>query len=209
MNLNNNKDASRLFCASNNVQASRYAAKVWSRRKKAPPHSFQNCKFIIALFDLHEECRALSAGESYLRQACTDRLHLAIRERAAYWKQRGKFRALREADANTAFHHAHATTRFRKNQIKTLTIDGCDVTAHDTKSEALTGYFSSILGQSLPTQWHFNLEHIYRAVPAVDLSSLVAPFTSAEAKLAVRQMNRNSAPVKGIGCSSLKGEGVN
>jgi len=89
---------------------------------------------------------------------------MAIRERAAYWKQRGKFRAIREADANTAFHHAHATNRFRRNQIKTVTVNGCELTAHNAKAEALTTYFSSILGTTTAAFWQFNLTDIYSAL---------------------------------------------
>jgi len=120
----------------------------------------QNCKFLIAYFDLQEEYRGLFAGERFLRDACTDRLQLAIRERAAYWKQRSKFKAIREGDANTAFHHAHATNRLRRNQIKTLTIDGCELTAHDAKTNALTAYFSSITGTTATAHWQFSLEDI-------------------------------------------------
>jgi len=153
-----------------------------------------NCKFLIAPFDLQEEYRALSAGERFLRSACTERLQLAIRERAAYWKQRGKFKAIREADANTAFHHAHATTRFRRNQIKTVTVNDCELTAHTAKAEALTAYFTSILGTPTATHWQFSLTEIYRDTPTPDLSELAAPITVVEAKNAVQHMSRNSAP---------------
>ena len=154
----------------------------------------QNCKFLIAYFDLQEEYRGLSAGERFLRDACTDRLQLAIRERAAYWKQRSKFKAIREGDANTAFHHAHATNRLRRNQIKTLTVDGCELTAHDAKTNALTAYFSSIMGTTATAHWQFSLEDIYRGVESPTLDTLSAPFTVEEAKAAVHRMNRNSAP---------------
>jgi len=119
---------------------------------------------------------------------------VAIRERAAYWKQRGKFREIREADANTAFHHAHATARLRRNQIKTLVIDGTEVTAHNAKADALTAYFSSILGTSTATTWGFDMNIIYNDSPVVDLAHLAAPFTCLEAKHAIQQMNWNSAP---------------
>ena len=176
------------------LKASRKAAKVWSKGKRAPPQIMQNCKFIIAFFDLHEEIRVLSTGERFLRMACTERLQQAIRERAAYWKQRGKFKAIRETDANTAFHHAHATNRLRRNQIKTLRVNDCEITAHDAKAAALAAYFSKLLGTPDVTSWQFRLEDIYRGVAAPDLAGLAAPFTVHEAKAAVQQMNRNSAP---------------
>jgi hypothetical protein len=154
-----------------------------------------NCKFLIALFDLQEEYRALSAGERFLRSACTERLQLAIRERAAYWKQRGKFKAIREADANTAFHHAHATTRFRRNQIKTVTVNDCELTAHTAKAEALTAYFTSILGTPTATHWQFSLTEISTGIllhlTCRNLQRLSLWFKQ---KNAVQHMNRNSAP---------------
>jgi hypothetical protein len=143
---------------------------------------------------MQEELHLLSAGENFLRLACSDRLLMAVRERAAYWKQRGKFRAIREADANTAFHHAHASVRLHRNQIKTLVIDDVEVTAHDAKAKALTAYFSSILGSGNTPAWYFDVNSIYSTSPRVDLTHLAAPFTCAEAKLAIQQMNRNSAP---------------
>jgi len=52
---------------------------------------------------MFEEWRTLSAGEWCLHQLCRDRLALFINQRVAYWKQLGKFRALKEGDANTKF----------------------------------------------------------------------------------------------------------
>lgn len=69
----------------------------------AKPTIYLNCSFLILLFDMFEEWRNLFVGEWHLRQLCHDRLALFISQRMAYWKQRRKFCALREGDANTKF----------------------------------------------------------------------------------------------------------
>jgi endonuclease/exonuclease/phosphatase (EEP) superfamily protein YafD len=96
------------------LKVTRTAAKVWNRRNRAPPALIQNCKFIILMFDTFEEYRCLSSAELQARALCRDRLSMAIKARAAYWKQRGKHLAIKEGDANTEFfscarHSAHAS----------------------------------------------------------------------------------------------------
>jgi len=72
------------------LKATRAAAKVWARRTRAPPTLIPNCKFIIMLFDYLEESRVLSPQELEVRARCRDSLAQAVKERAAYWKKRGK-----------------------------------------------------------------------------------------------------------------------
>ena len=109
------------------------------------PQLIPNCKFIIELLDFFEEQRPLSSDEIKVRKLCQERLALSIKERAAYWKQRSKFRAIKEADANTAFHHAQATVRLRSNKIRVVECGGQQLTNHDGKMAILTGFFSSII----------------------------------------------------------------
>lgn len=69
------------------LKSLRAAAKVWSRRNRAPPAIIQNCKFIILLFDTFEEDRPLSLDEFQVRHSAYERLALELRQRATYWKQ--------------------------------------------------------------------------------------------------------------------------
>ena len=85
------------------------------------------------LFDTLEEDRRLSPDELQIRCQSYERLALELKQHATYWKQRGKFRAVREGDSNTAFFHAHATTRMRRNNIKSITVNGIQVTNHPAK----------------------------------------------------------------------------
>jgi len=95
------------------LKSTRAAAKVWSRRIRAPRDLIQNCKFLILLFDTFEDTLNLSAHELQVRRLCQDSLSVANKQRAAYWKQRSKFRAIKEGDANTAFHHAQVLELFQ------------------------------------------------------------------------------------------------
>jgi exonuclease III len=78
------------------LKSTRSAVKVWARRNRAPPQILPNCKFIILMFDFLEEERWLSDAEMQVRELCRNRLQQHIKEMAAYWKQRGKQRAIRE-----------------------------------------------------------------------------------------------------------------
>ncbi|WVZ61798.1 hypothetical protein U9M48_011614 [Paspalum notatum var. saurae] len=171
----------------------RAASKVWARRNRAPPAIIPNCKFLIQLFDHYEEHRALSAAELQVRSLCVLRLDQAIQERAAYWKQRSKQRAIREGDANTAFHHAHATVRLRSNQIKSIEVDGCARFSHEDKTAALTSHYRAILGAPIAAVWRFDVLDLYRGRPGPS-EDLTAPLTISEAKVAVKDMNKCSAP---------------
>lgn len=175
------------------LKVTRAAANAWARRIRAPPHLIPNCNFIIQLFDLFEEHRVLSNDEIQVRKLCREKLAQAIKERAAYWKQRSKFRAIREADANTAFHHAQATVRLRNNKIRVVQCDGQEFSNHDGKMSALTGFFASIIGQPGSSTWNFDAHSLFQS-SGVPSANLTAPFTEDEVKLALRSMNRNSAP---------------
>lgn len=176
------------------LKAIRCVSKDWARRKRAPPTLLPNCKFVIYLLDVLEEGRYLSAGELELRRACQERLALAMRERAAYWKQRGKFRAIREGDANTAFFHAQATQRLRRNNIRTLNADGVAVSSHHDKTVALTAHLQNLLRERAVNVNSINLQALYSGKEKVEPAPLMQPFTATEAHAAVRAMNRSSSP---------------
>lgn len=122
-----------------------------------------------------------------------DRLSLELRQRAAYWRQRAKFRALKEGDSNTAFFHAHATGRMRRNHIRSIAVNGVQVTSHSAKVNALTQYFRSILGTPGQNQWNFDCQVLYHDLPKAN-DNLTTPFNKTEAIQAVKSMNRSSVP---------------
>ena len=132
------------------------------------------------LLDYLEESRDISTQETEVHELCHARLAQAIKERAAYWKQRDKQKALWEGDSNTQFFHAHATQRMRRNMIKVVEVDGLQVTAHDGKIAALTAHYQKIMGEPGSSTFSFDLSTLYAGRPTAS-TRLTEPFTTAEA----------------------------
>jgi hypothetical protein len=117
-----------------------------------------------------------------------------VRTQAAFWKQQGKFRAVREGDENTRFFHAMASQRYRRNMIRGLEVGDTIVVAHRRKAEALHAFYSDLLGLARDTAWAFDIDRLYSNSRRVDGPRLVAPFTEVEVKAAVAGLDRSSAP---------------
>jgi hypothetical protein len=143
---------------------------------------------------MFEEFRALSAAEFALRRAAQDTLRRSIQQRAAFWKQWGKFRAIKEGDENMKFFHARASQRLRRNLIRALDVDGAQVIDHDGKAAALHSFYLDLLGRRRPTAWAFDLTALYAGAPRADGQALIKPFARDEIKAAVWGMDRSSAP---------------
>ena len=75
-----------------------------------------------------------------------------------------------------------------------IEVAGQPVTTHDAKTAALTEHFVQTMGAAGEANWDFAMEPFYAAHKRVEARSLVEPFSSAEALVAVRGMNSNSAP---------------
>lgn len=142
---------------------------------------------------MFEETRLLSTGERCLRDQCRDKVALIVAQRATYWKQRGKFRALRDRDTNTSFFHAKASGRACRNTIRMLEVDGQLLVTHDDKVATPTAYYTGILGGETATVWQFDLAHLYEGGEQADLEPLLAPFSEDEAWHAVTAMSVDSA----------------
>jgi hypothetical protein len=143
------------------VKRFRFAAKAWKKTHRFIHALDNNCKFVIDLFDFLEEFRLLSGEESLLRADARSALELSTRSQAAFWKQRGKFRAVREGDENTRFFHALASQRRRRNHIRCLDVDGATLVSHSGKAAALHAFYSELLGRERPTSWDFDLAALY------------------------------------------------
>jgi len=83
-------------------------------------------------------------------------------------------KSLKEGDANTKFFHARASCRQRMNRIAAITVDGTVLVNHAAKSEAMTNYYTSILGVADDTRWNFDVATLYPVTHAAALADLVA-----------------------------------
>jgi hypothetical protein len=140
-----------------------------------------------------EEGRVLSGDERELRSVARDQLEMSVCRSTAHWRQRGKFRAIKEGNANTKYFHARASQRFRWNWVRELEVDGESIISHDGKAAALFCFYHDLLGRERACQWSFDLAQLYRDAPRVDGLALVAPFDEKEIKAAVDGMDRTSA----------------
>ncbi|WVZ49070.1 hypothetical protein U9M48_000451, partial [Paspalum notatum var. saurae] len=141
-----------------------------------------------------------------------DRLSLFIRERAAIWKQRGKFKALREGDANTRYFQERASMRLRSNKIQTIESNGESFSSLEDKTTILTEYYSSILGNQRTSSSSVDFQDLYQGCTKAAPQELIAPFSLKEIKEAVSGMDKNSAPSPdGIGsaCGTADLERIN
>jgi hypothetical protein len=77
----------------------------------------------MQLFDYFEESRALSQAEFQVRGLAQERLQGELKAKAAYWRQRNKQKIIKECDANTTYHHAHATLQMRRKFIRMVRVN--------------------------------------------------------------------------------------
>nr|XP_051222261.1 uncharacterized protein LOC127340559 [Lolium perenne] len=175
------------------LKSFRNTAKVWKRTHHFNPKFQNNCSFVIDLLDLFEETRPLSAEELALRVSCRETLERLILERAAHWKQRGKFRAIVEGDENTRFFHARASQRMRRNSIRSLDIDGAVVVSHEAKAAALHSFYGELLGCTTDAVWEFDVDELYANSCAVDGGALVGTFSAHEVESALHSLDCSSA----------------
>jgi hypothetical protein len=172
----------------------RFAARSWKKKHKFIPKFDNDCKFLVDLLDFFEESRPLADCEVLLRDDARAALARSIKAQAAFWKQRGKIRCIKEGDENTRFFHARATHRFRRNSVRALDVDGVQVVDHQGKALALHDFYSDLLGRARPTSWAFDLDLLYRDAPRANGPALVAPFGEKEIRAAVWGMDCASAP---------------
>lgn len=81
--------------------------------------------------------------------------------------------------------------RLRKNSIRSIEVDGVQVTNHQVKVQALTDYFKSIIGTTGDSVWHVDCQSLYQQLPRAT-DALTNEFTEQEAIVAIKSMNRCS-----------------
>ena len=106
-------------------------------------------------------------------------------------------------DCNTAYHHAQATHKMRRKYIRMVKVGDQEFVSHSGKTEALTDFFTSIIG--VPGQaTGLDLTEFY-ADSQPPASDLTREFSEQELKQALWAMNGLSAPgPDGFGTSFFK-----
>nr|TKW11035.1 hypothetical protein SEVIR_6G207600v2 [Setaria viridis] len=107
--------------------------KKWARERRRLTTVISNYRIVLALLDLLEERRRLTAGEHLLRNLVEVKLSAANQALAIYWKQRYTFKVCKLGDENTRFFHASASARLRHNHIAVLHSNGVPVYTHEGK----------------------------------------------------------------------------
>ncbi|KAL4298005.1 hypothetical protein GQ457_12G013580 [Hibiscus cannabinus] len=112
----------------------------------------------------------------------------------AYWAQRARVTWLSQGDRNTAYFHARASGRRKKNRIRGL-FDESGIWTHKQAEVAGVAmhYFSTLSSSSQPTPNSTLLSNIVHCISSDDNSSLLRPFTDVEILAAFQDINLTKA----------------
>ncbi|KAL4348306.1 hypothetical protein GQ457_17G007700 [Hibiscus cannabinus] len=120
----------------------------------------------------------------------------------AYWAQRARVTWLTQGDRNTAYFHARASGRRKKNRIRGLFGESGIWTDKQAEVAGVAmRYFSTFFSFSQPTPNSTLLSNIVHCISSDDNSSLLRPFTDVEILAAFQDMN----PMKAPGIDGLPG----
>jgi exonuclease III len=174
----------------------RAAAKSWCKQHRSPLQIAKNCDIVISLLDRLEEARPFSVLEARLRVLVLDSLQKHNAVRASFWRQRAKIRNCIFGDENSAYFHACASNRLRRNQIKVIEVQGVPVFSHSGKESILLNFFKQLVGTVSTVSSTLNLHLLFRSssISPSQATSLVAPFSMVEIKSATFGMDVNSSP---------------
>lgn len=128
------------------------------------------------MWDLSEEFRDLSLGESNARDMLKEHLLKMLSYQRIYWRQRVTIRLVKFGDENSKFFQAKASIKYRNNFIQTLQDDvGNEYTEHHTKAAIIWKAFKERLVQSTNTSDPLDLTTLIQMVEG--LEELERPFT--------------------------------
>lgn len=171
----------------------RRVARRWSKRRRPAAERESNLPALITVVDLLEEQRSLTTPEARLRQLAVGDLRQLLEEKVLYWKQRFHIKVAIEGGTNTAFLHAQASARMRRNSISVLEHEGAEFYSHEVKASLLKDFYTGLLGSVTTPRWHFSLADLYPTLAVAD-AGLSAPFSREEVRHALFDMNFRSSP---------------
>jgi hypothetical protein len=113
-----------------------------------------------------------------------------------YWQQSARLQWLHQGDANTKFFHSIASSRKRVNLISSLHINGIESRDSEIIKTHILDYYKHLLGTKGSTWVPFsnNIWEQHECVFYSENTSLIAPFSEEEIRLAFFSMNPNKSP---------------
>jgi hypothetical protein len=98
----------------------RKALKTWKTGLPNLAAVIAKSREVVQFLDVLEEVRDLTVEEWNFRGILSDHLSKLLHQQRTYWKQRGTINWVKFGDECTAFFHANASIRHRKNFISSL-----------------------------------------------------------------------------------------
>lgn len=149
-----------------------------------------HCKNAISFFDKIEERRLLDERERSLRTKIREKAFELANIIELRWQQRARCKWLSQGDRNTAYFHAYASARSRKNLVLSIEEGGRVITDEDRIQRLFFDHMKEIMGATAEAK-DFNPRELYPT--EMELSHLVEPFTEEEVHGAVKQLASNKA----------------
>jgi hypothetical protein len=105
---------------------------------------------------------------------------------------RSRVNFVKTEDASTAFFHAQARFRTKKNFIHKLMVDEHLITSQEAKQQAMFLFYKDLIGKEVEQNFSLNLADFHKG--NLELSHFDNPISLAEIKSAVLSLPKDKAP---------------
>jgi hypothetical protein len=141
------------------------------------------------------ESSILSNNEINLKHYLKERLATLLREEEIKWYERAKVQNLLQGGDNTRFFHLIASDKHRKQHIFRLEQEDGIIVGDQELKRYITRYYKNLFGQHVESNISLDESNIddISQVTENENETLTSPFTMAEIKEAVFQMEHNKA----------------
>jgi hypothetical protein len=141
------------------------------------------------------ESSILSNNEINLKHYIKERLMTLLREEEIKWYERVKVQNLLQGGDNTRFFHLIASDKHRKQHIFRLVQEDGIIVGDQELKRYITRYYKNLFGQPVESNISLDESNIddISQVTENENETLTSPFTMAEIKEAVFQMEHNKA----------------
>jgi hypothetical protein len=142
----------------------REVLKTWKSGLPNLAAAISKSKELVQFLDVLEEARDLTLEEWNFRNIINEHLRKLLHQQRTYWKQRGTINWVKFGYECTAFFHANASIRHRKNFISSLVNSvGVELLLHEEKAELLWRAYKDRMGVTEFTHMYFDLPSLLRA----------------------------------------------